>query len=334
MQALTIVTSIKQSFSEIHNEAMAAAQDIKHRYLILFEVLLKVEAHQIYQQFEVTSLYLYCTELLELSPSIAHDFITVVRKSLEIPELADAVRSKRITISKARKICPVITTSDFKQWIELAEACSTRIVEKAVAQARPRSAVQESMTYVSEDTLEFKLAVSEEWQQLLLKTKDQLSQKCRKVISSEEAILILMKENFAKNDPVEKSKRALSKKGFSKSTRAATATGDSEVEQNQAERDEALEPVSKLQVNCLSRYRPAQVEHIVNLRDQNQCAYVDSRGTRCDEKRWLHKHHIQEFANGGAHAPENLETLCRGHHKIKHMKKYEPAGCASAKLVT
>lgn len=288
-----------QSFIDIHSDAMADAHDLKNRYLKLFETLLLIEADQIYQQFEVPSLFLYCTELLELSPSISHDFINVVRQSLEIPELAEAVRSRKITISKARKICPVITPTDFKQWIDLAETCSTRIIEKAVARAKPRTGVQESMKYISEDILEFNLAVSEEWQQLLTQTKDQLSQKYRRAISSEEALLILMKENFRKNDPVEKATRALKKNGSEK----------------------AQDRAPKILGVCPTRYRPAMVEHLVNLRDQNQCAYIDSRGMRCAEKRWLHKHHIQEFAKGGGHELENLETLCSGHHKIRHRQQ-------------
>ncbi len=254
MQALGLVQNKKKSFIAIHNDTMADAHDLKNRYLKLFENLLRVEADQIYQQFEVPSLYLYCTELLELSPSISNDFINVVRKSLEIPELADAVRARKITISKARKICPVITPTDFKQWIDIAEICSTRIVEKAVAQAKPRTAVQESMKYISEDTLEFKLAVSEEWQQLLAKTKDQLSQKYRRAVSSEEALLILMRENFTKNDPVEKAMRAEAKRKQPRANSKMNSSGRS------------------------TRHRPAKVEHLVNLRDQNQCAYVNSRG--------------------------------------------------------
>lgn len=152
---------------EIHEQAMTVACDLKSNYLELFEVLLLVEERQIYMSFDVTCLYTYCVELLELSPQTAKDFITVVRKSLEVPELADAIRSTKTTISKARKVCPVLTSDNAHEWIALACECSTRVVEKAVAQAKPREAVRESMTYVSSDVLEFKLAVSEEWESLL-----------------------------------------------------------------------------------------------------------------------------------------------------------------------
>ncbi len=293
---LRIDSATRQStFGEIHKEAMAAAKQLKLNYLWVFESLLKVESQQVYHQFEVPSLYLYCVELLELSPSVARDFITVVRRSLEVPELAAAVRAKRVTIFKAKKICSVVNSANFKEWIELAETCSTRIVEKAVAQANPKEAVAESLVYASAERLELKLGVSEEWAELLKHTKDLLSQKYKEAVTSEEALFILMSEHCEKNDPVRKALRV-----------------------KVASPNKSVRP--ELAGTEASRYRPAKVEHLVNLRDQNQCAYIDVQGKRCDSKRWLDKHHIQHFAGGGKHTVENLETLCSAHHKIKHLQ--------------
>ncbi|MEK7356776.1 MAG: HNH endonuclease signature motif containing protein [Bdellovibrionota bacterium] len=294
MQTAQIVT-FQRSALDIHHEAMSVARDIKTDYLRFFEVLLSVESRQIYYQFEVTSLHLYCVELLEISKHIANDFGIVVRKSLEVPQLATAIRTQKITIAKARKICPVLNGSNFKEWIDLAEVCSCRVIEKTVAIARPRTAVAESIKYVSGDVLEFRMAVSEEWTELLTKTKDLLSQREKRAVSSEEALFILMKDHCRKNDPVEKAERAV------KRPRAGKQRGG----------------------NGRSRHRPAKAEHIVDLRDQNQCTHVSANGKRCESKRWLVKHHIQGFAEGGDHSPENLETLCWGHHKTTHMKLEE-----------
>ncbi len=139
MFALQLVAG-KPSFNEIHEEAVCVAKNIKEDYQKLFEALLKVEGHRIYEQFEVPSLYIYCVELLELSPQITKDFICVVRKSFEVPALSAAVRSGKLTISKARKICSVLEVGNSKEWIELAESCSCRTVELAVAMANPKAA--------------------------------------------------------------------------------------------------------------------------------------------------------------------------------------------------
>ncbi|RYZ69934.1 MAG: HNH endonuclease, partial [Proteobacteria bacterium] len=39
---------------------------------------------------------------------------------------------------------------------------------------------------------------------------------------------------------------------------------------------------------------------------------------RCNSGRWVQKHHVHHFADGGSHDAENLETLCWAHHVMKH----------------
>jgi hypothetical protein len=57
--------------------------------------------------------------------------------------------------------------------------------------------------------------------------------------------------------------------------------------------------------------------HAVNQRDQGQCTHV-SRIGRCEQKRWLDRHHIVPVSNGGTNEIENLTTLCHAHHKLMH----------------
>ena len=50
------------------------------------------------------------------------------------------------------------------------------------------------------------------------------------------------------------------------------------------------------------RHVPACVRRDVYQRDQARCTYVDDGGRRCREKHRLELHHIEPFADGGAHA--------------------------------
>ncbi|MEK7358461.1 MAG: HNH endonuclease signature motif containing protein [Bdellovibrionota bacterium] len=298
MQAIKIVS--ERSAIEIHGEAVAVAKDFKNDYLRMFDVLMEVESRQIYYDFDVTSLQMYCIELLELSKHVANDFISVVRRSLQIPELAYAVRSRKVTISKVRKVCSVINESNFKEWIELVVHCSSREVERTVAAANPKATVQESMKFVSGDALELRVGVSEEWSELLTRTKDLISQKQRRSVSTEEALFVLMSDFVRKNDPVETAKRAQSRSARKTTNKSAKA-------ENRA--------------SSRTRYRPASVEHQVDLRDGARCTFVDLNGKRCESRRWLEKHHVVDFAAGGRHEVDNLATLCSGHHKILHQRQ-------------
>ncbi|RYZ79036.1 MAG: HNH endonuclease [Proteobacteria bacterium] len=221
-----------------------------------------------------------------------------MRKSAEVPALLEAIRNGSTTVSKARKICSVVTERNSKEWIELTQHCSTRIVEKAVAMANPRVAVVESIKYVSANVLELKLAISEGWSELLADVKDLMSQKSQRAVSTEEALFQLMADYKRKHDPVAKAERVRTKK--SRSLRSA---------QN-------LEPQSNLTNS--KRYIRAGVRHEVAARDRGQCTFVDRHGKHCGSKRWIQTHHVTHFAEGGAHTLENLETLCWAHHSMKH----------------
>lgn len=295
-----LVSSQRNTFFEIHNRAMAAAANYKRSEIELLEILLQVEESQIYFQMEITSLFRYCVEMLDLSRHSAYNFITVMRKSQEVPAMIDAIRKGEVSVSKARKVCPVITTKNSKEWLGLARECSSRIVEKAVAMANPRAAVVESLKYVAGDTLELRMAVSENWSDLLSNVKDLMSQKSRRAVSTEEALFQLMEEYKRKHDPVLKAERSELRQ---KARAGAPASSWNSVDSSR---------------DALKRYIPAKTRHGVALRDNGKCSFVDRHGKRCGSGRWIQRHHVMHFADGGTHAPENLETLCWAHHVMKH----------------
>ena len=66
-----------------------------------------------------------------------------------------------------------------------------------------------------------------------------------------------------------------------------------------------------------SRHVPAAVRRAVWKRDGARCAHVDSKGRRCTARRFLELHHIEPWARGGAHSPDNLELRCRGHNQYQ-----------------
>jgi hypothetical protein len=301
----------------LHNEAMGVAQVYRRCEAELLEVLTRVEGAKIYLTFEITSLHDYCVEMLGLTRHTANNFIDVMRTSLEVPALAEAIYSGRTTISKARKICSVINPSNAKEWIDLTIHCSCRVVEKAVALANPRAGVTESLRYVSGDILDLRLAVSEEWAELLKQTKDRLSQKECRAVSTEEALLIVMREAHLRDDPRKRAERAevrrRSKSGARSENRSSEKWRDCREPKATCRKQEATcrQPEN-------SRRPPAEITHQINLRDKAQCVYVNVKGERCSSQRWLDHHHIKPLSEGGTHDIDNLETLCRAHHRIRH----------------
>jgi hypothetical protein len=64
------------------------------------------------------------------------------------------------------------------------------------------------------------------------------------------------------------------------------------------------------------RHVPAAVKREVFLRDTGRCNYVDERGERCRETRYLELHHLQPFARGGQHVATNLALRCAAHNAL------------------
>jgi 5-methylcytosine-specific restriction endonuclease McrA len=62
---------------------------------------------------------------------------------------------------------------------------------------------------------------------------------------------------------------------------------------------------------------PAHVLHQVHVRDRGQCTH-ETKGKRCETKRWIDIHHIKPRSEGGEHTLANLTTLCSAHHRMEH----------------
>ncbi|NBS53856.1 MAG: HNH endonuclease [Spartobacteria bacterium] len=67
-----------------------------------------------------------------------------------------------------------------------------------------------------------------------------------------------------------------------------------------------------------SRYIAPQTRRATYQKSSGQCSYVDSiTGRRCEERKHLEVDHINPFAKGGDHSPENLQILCRAHNMMR-----------------
>lgn len=301
----------KLNLDALNLEAVNAVESCQKSDAYLLRVIEVVSEKELHLDCGLPSLYSYCTRLLHISEGISYALIAVINRGKEVPELIEAVESGKVSLSKAKKICSVINPENHKQWINLATHETSRVIEKCVALANPKEAVKESAQYKSADRIEFKIGVSEEWVELLATTKDLLSQKQSRAVTSEEALLfiMIMREFNDRHNPVKKAERSLARARQKKSVEIEEpqCPGTAEPAKQAARKPLGREPVKRITI------------HAVNHRDQVQCTHISKFG-RCEQKRWLDHHHIIPIANGGTNEPKNLTTLCHGHHKILHRK--------------
>jgi len=293
----------------LHERAKKIAQNYHQIESDLIEILQKLDQKKVFRDLGYSSLFKYCLDELNLSEATAYNFITVSRKATEIPELKEEIIAGHITVTKARKITPVLKKANADLWLQKARTLPQRQLEQAVAKEVPQVLTPEKSTYVTEKRLRLQIGVDESLYNQLKRVQDLLSQKNQKPASLEDALGAMVQVYIEKHDPIKKAQRAMKRKD------------EKLVEKRELKTKSYAKNLSSRQVleksHSKRRAVPAGVLHTIKLRDQGQCTYRQN-GKRCQEKRWLDVHHIHPVSLGGKNDPGNLVTLCKMHHRLLH----------------
>jgi hypothetical protein len=207
--------------------------------------------------------------------------------------------------------------------------------------------------------VQFQAGVSEDVMLKIRKVQDVMSQKKRASVGFEAMLDELADYWLKREDPVEKAKR--SKIRGERKNSKTLAPGSAELvdsesrdiadRESEAAENPALENVANSESKRLTNAAPesptatqarrklcpgtvyemrasnsraplnAKTKHEVNLKFKGQCSYKFN-GRRCGQRRFLHIHHIKPVSEGGTNDTENLELLCSGHHKVRHLKDH------------
>ncbi|MGE3975398.1 MAG: HNH endonuclease [Bdellovibrionales bacterium] len=194
---------------QIHEKALEVASRFRKTEGDLLDILQQVDEHRVYLKFHCKSLYDYATTALKLSDSTAYNLITVARKSKEVPALKQAIQSGKLTISKARKITPVLTQSNQEEWLKLAIELPQKKLEQQVAKVVPKEAVPERLKFVSEERLNLQMGISEKLHQKLKRAQELESQRQQKHVSLEETLEAMLDVYLEKKDPIQKAEKLM-----------------------------------------------------------------------------------------------------------------------------
>ena len=283
---------------ELHEKALYIAGEYLRREAELISILQDLDRARTHLHYQMPSLFSYATKRLKLSESVALTLIGIARKSTQVPELKTAIEEKKITITNARRIVPVLNAANKDEWLRKAATLTQVKLEQELAKSFPQQAAPVRVRYKNESLGRLEIDLSLRTLEKLKRVQEILSQKKKTHADAATALDVALDEFIAKHDPLEKAKRAIKRK--------------------------ATEPVARPVVitNSTSANRvsfDAATKHQVAMRDAAQCAHRNLDGTRCTARHWLHIHHIKEVARGGTNDLTNLKTLCFGHHKITHL---------------
>lgn len=292
---------------ELHQRALEAARKYFSAEADLLELIQKIDACRGFRSLGHASLFSYAVGELKLSENVALNLINVARKAVQIPALKAEIRAGTLSVCKARKIVPVLTTQNQVEWIEKAKKLPTRKLEQEIAKVAPGEACPERVRYVSENRMTLSLSLDEKIFETIKRIQDLESQKKNRAVSLEETFAAMSAFYVEKNDPVEKAKRAVAKI-------SATPSAD-KMAKDAPERSDVTRQIKRLPI-------PATTEHEVTQRDGARCTAIDPDGKRCPNRRWLHVHHIKPVNAGGGNALDNLATLCSAHHRMHHKEQF------------
>jgi hypothetical protein len=220
---------MNEKVQALNEEAIRVAGIYNRCEAELISILQEFDKYRGYLHFGCTSLHGYCVYVLKLSEATAYNFTAVCRKAVQVPELKSAIESGELTLSKARKIVPILTKENHDEWLSFAKSSTTREIEKAVAKVQPQTLVKETAKYVAEDLLAVTLGFSEEEVSLLKRVMDIESQKTKSAASRKDAMVAGLRAYLEKNDPLKKAERAAARANKIESVTATAKPGTNHV---------------------------------------------------------------------------------------------------------
>jgi hypothetical protein len=300
---------------KLHERAMTTAKEYLKHEAELIGIFQELDERRTFERYGMPSLFAYATKVLKLSESTTTALTSIARAARKVPELKEAIEEKKITLSNARRIAPVLKVENKTEWLEKAASLPLNRLERELAKSFPERPAPTRILPKSEMLGRLEVDLSNASLAKLKRAQEILSQKRKTNVDAAAVLESLLDEFIERHDPLEKAKRhedrskmptALVRKPV------ARLVGKTDTVKN-------IQTSGQVRLPIL-----AKAKHDVMLRDQARCTYVHANGSRCENTRWLDIHHVKLVSAGGSNSVENLRTLCSAHHRILHRFEVHP----------
>ncbi|HEX9726537.1 MAG TPA: hypothetical protein VGC53_19825 [Vicinamibacteria bacterium] len=291
----------------------------------------EVDERRLYARQASSSMFAYCTEVLNLSEHEAYLRITAARASRKHPMLLEMLSDGRLHLTAIGLLAPHLTEENRETL--LARAChkSKRRIEELLAElspkpdvpagirklpaVSPKSAPPMPQRELGPDRVTFlhtptpapsmppaQSPVVEPLSRARYKVQFTASSELRDKLERLQALLHTDLAVVIEVAVTEKLERLESKRfGETKTPRKTLEQTDT---------------------SPRSRYIPAAVKRFVRKRDGDQCRFVNEHGRRCTEGRGLEFHHHHPFGRGGDHNPDQMSLMCKSHNAYLAEREY------------
>jgi hypothetical protein len=288
----------------------------------------EVDARRLYAREAASSMFIYCTEVLNLSEHEAYLRIAAARASRKYPTLLAMLGDGRLHLSGIGKLAPHLTDANCEDVLARAAHKSKREIEELVAELAPKPDVPSSVR---------KLPTRPETAPILELGPDRVTflPKMESVGTapavdarpapppppaptvvplSPARYKVTITASAELRDKLQRLEALMQEDLAAVIETAVTEKLERLEAKRFAETKTPRKSLEATDTSASSRYMPAAVRRVVRRRDGDQCTFVDGQGRRCTERRGLEFHHDDPFGRGGDRSPSNVRLLCEVHN--------------------
>jgi hypothetical protein len=292
------------------------------------------ERVRLWREVGCISMMEYLERVFGYSPRVAQERLRTARKLEELPELAQALAENELPFSAVRELTRVATPATEKRWRGAARGKCLREIEEMVS----GRAEGDDPTSPKKPELE---TARVSYERVKPATRA-LEREARKKLEAERGERLDDDEFLAALYGLALGARSDGGVGERAKfqivryhcedcgrTKQLGAGVKFDIDEAEAERGECdADRISLDAPTKVTKDIPKAVRRFVDLRDGKRC-----RIPGCRSAANLELHHIVHREDGGGHEPENLLSLCDGHHSAHHEGKLWISGTASQLVV-
>jgi 5-methylcytosine-specific restriction endonuclease McrA len=293
----------------------------------LIACLMEVDARRLYLGEGCSSLFTYCTQVLNLSEHAAYGRIEAARAARRFPKILELLADGELTLMAVNLLAPHLTPDNHLTLLKGARHKSKREVEHLLAHVHPQPDAISSVRKLPAPKPQPALAdVSVPHDEHVAASSSDQRAKAGDLASAKRPAVVvpLAPERYkvqltVSRETYEKLRRAqdLLRHTIPDGDPAAVFDRALTLLVSELERTRLAAATKARQSRSpsapSSRHIPAEVKRAVWTRDAGRCAFVGTEG-RCAERGFLEFHHVVPYAAGGAATFDNIQLRCAAHN--------------------
>src|SRR5262245_26176585 len=298
----------------------------RHSEVDLVTHIAEIDERRLYAREACPSMYAYCTQVLHLSEAEAYLRITTGRAARAHPMLLAMLADGRLHLSGIAKLAPHLTPENRDEVLRRACHRSKREIEVLLAELFPRTDVPTVVRKLPERRSSSPAPTAPSEPQLRPDRVERPPVPTPAPVSHVEPLAparykVQFTAGAELHEKLERL-RALLRHEIPNGDLAAVIERavTEKLERLEARRFARVKSPRKEPIRSdsarQSRHIPAAVRRAVDLRDKDQCCFVDAQRRRCPERHQLEYHHRLPYGRGGGPGVNNICLMCRAHNRL------------------